>query len=272
MAGRDDRCVIPRGPDQSALAGRCRRQWSPRRDVMDGDRHLDRAGPQHLGGGQNNVLGMLAALCAVYSARCWLSGLLVGVKLTPAITSLYCVGCARCLPEGLPAARHWHLRPHTSHFFTRQSMLRTSLYRRHGSIQRSGSTVCGGWFWLDAALRNPWSIIGPTTPASAGRRESSWTATNPFEALQVNRNRPRCYQTRSATLRPCEFEIAEVTSRLTANIAEYYDIPRAAPHCFPARIKFLPRVPYRPEPNSPIPTRPTGRTDPAGSARHTSVV
>jgi hypothetical protein len=83
---------------------------------------------------------------------------------------------------------------------------------------------------------------------------------------------PGATRTRSATLRPCEFEIAEVTSRLTANIAEYYDIPLAAPHCFPVWIKFLPRVQYRPEPNSLIPTRPTGRTDPAGSARHTSVV
>ena len=59
---------------------------------------------------------------------------------------------------------------------------------------------------------------------------------------------------------------------VAGNIAEYYDIPLAAPHCFPVRIKFLPRVPYRPEPNSLIPTRPSGRTDPAGSARHTPPV
>ncbi|BBX72464.1 polyprenol-phosphate-mannose-dependent alpha-(1-2)-phosphatidylinositol pentamannoside mannosyltransferase [Mycobacterium shinjukuense] len=49
--------------------------------------------------GQINVLLMLAALWAVYTARWWLSGLLVGVaagiKLTPAITAVYLVGVRR---------------------------------------------------------------------------------------------------------------------------------------------------------------------------------
>lgn len=49
--------------------------------------------------GQINVLLMLAVLCAVYSSRWWLSGLLVGVaagiKLTPAIAGVYLVGVRR---------------------------------------------------------------------------------------------------------------------------------------------------------------------------------
>ncbi|ORV06411.1 mannosyltransferase [Mycobacterium celatum] len=49
--------------------------------------------------GQVNVLLVLAGLCAVYTTRWWLSGLLVGtaagVKLTPAITGLYFVGARR---------------------------------------------------------------------------------------------------------------------------------------------------------------------------------
>ena len=49
--------------------------------------------------GQINVLLVLAVLCAVYSTRWWLSGLLVGlaagVKLTPAISGLYFVGVRR---------------------------------------------------------------------------------------------------------------------------------------------------------------------------------
>ncbi len=49
--------------------------------------------------GQVNVLLMLAVLCAVYSSRWWLSGLLVGVaggiKLTPAIAGVYLVGVRR---------------------------------------------------------------------------------------------------------------------------------------------------------------------------------
>lgn len=49
--------------------------------------------------GQVNVLLVLAGLFAVYTTRWWLSGLLVGlaagVKLTPAITSLYFVGVRR---------------------------------------------------------------------------------------------------------------------------------------------------------------------------------
>ncbi|OBI73565.1 alpha-(1-2)-phosphatidylinositol mannosyltransferase [Mycobacterium sp. E740] len=49
--------------------------------------------------GQINVLLVLAVLCAVYSSRWWLSGLLVGlaagVKLTPAVSGLYFVGARR---------------------------------------------------------------------------------------------------------------------------------------------------------------------------------
>lgn len=49
--------------------------------------------------GQVNVILVLAALTAAYSTRWWLSGLLVGVsagvKLTPAITSLYFLGMRR---------------------------------------------------------------------------------------------------------------------------------------------------------------------------------
>jgi alpha-1,2-mannosyltransferase len=49
--------------------------------------------------GQVNVLLVLAVLYAVYSARWWLSGLLVGlaagVKLTPAVSGLYFVGARR---------------------------------------------------------------------------------------------------------------------------------------------------------------------------------
>jgi alpha-1,2-mannosyltransferase len=49
--------------------------------------------------GQINVLLMLAVMCAVYSTRWWLSGLLVGlaagVKLTPAVSGLYFVGARR---------------------------------------------------------------------------------------------------------------------------------------------------------------------------------
>jgi alpha-1,2-mannosyltransferase len=49
--------------------------------------------------GQVNVLLVLAVLCAVYSTRWWLSGLLVGlaagVKLTPAVSGLYFVGARR---------------------------------------------------------------------------------------------------------------------------------------------------------------------------------
>ena len=49
--------------------------------------------------GQINVLLVLATLCAVYTARWWLSALLVGaaagVKLTPAIAGLYFVGARR---------------------------------------------------------------------------------------------------------------------------------------------------------------------------------
>ncbi len=49
--------------------------------------------------GQINVLLVLAVLCAVYSSRWWLSGLLVGlaagVKLTPAVAGLYFVGARR---------------------------------------------------------------------------------------------------------------------------------------------------------------------------------
>jgi alpha-1,2-mannosyltransferase len=49
--------------------------------------------------GQINVLLVLAVLYAVYSARWWLSGLLVGlaagVKLTPAVSGLYFVGARR---------------------------------------------------------------------------------------------------------------------------------------------------------------------------------
>jgi alpha-1,2-mannosyltransferase len=49
--------------------------------------------------GQINVLLVLAVLYAVYNARWWLSGLLVGlaagVKLTPAVSGLYFVGARR---------------------------------------------------------------------------------------------------------------------------------------------------------------------------------
>lgn len=49
--------------------------------------------------GQINVILVLAVLCAAYSSRWWLSGLLVGlaagVKLTPAITGLYFLGMRR---------------------------------------------------------------------------------------------------------------------------------------------------------------------------------
>lgn len=49
--------------------------------------------------GQINVILVLAALCAAYSTRWWMSGLLVGVaagiKLTPAITGVYLVGVRR---------------------------------------------------------------------------------------------------------------------------------------------------------------------------------
>jgi alpha-1,2-mannosyltransferase len=49
--------------------------------------------------GQINMLLVLAVLYAVYSARWWLSGLLVGlaagVKLTPAVSGLYFVGARR---------------------------------------------------------------------------------------------------------------------------------------------------------------------------------
>ncbi len=55
--------------------------------------------------GQINVLLVLAVLCAVYSTRWWLSGLLVGlaagVKLTPAISGLYFVGVRRWGDRGL---------------------------------------------------------------------------------------------------------------------------------------------------------------------------
>lgn len=49
--------------------------------------------------GQINVLLVLLVLCAVYSSRWWLSGLLVGlaagVKLTPAVAGVYLVGVRR---------------------------------------------------------------------------------------------------------------------------------------------------------------------------------
>jgi alpha-1,2-mannosyltransferase len=49
--------------------------------------------------GQINVVLVLAVLCAVYSSRWWLSGLLVGVaagvKLTPAVSGLYFLGVRR---------------------------------------------------------------------------------------------------------------------------------------------------------------------------------
>ena len=49
--------------------------------------------------GQINVVLVLAVLGAVYSSRCWLSGLLVGlaagVKLTPAVSGLYFLGARR---------------------------------------------------------------------------------------------------------------------------------------------------------------------------------
>jgi alpha-1,2-mannosyltransferase len=49
--------------------------------------------------GQINVFLVLAVLCAAYSTRWWLSGLLVGlaagIKLTPAVTGLYFLGMRR---------------------------------------------------------------------------------------------------------------------------------------------------------------------------------
>ncbi|WP_082690460.1 mannosyltransferase [Mycobacterium sp. M26] len=49
--------------------------------------------------GQVNVILVLAVLCAAYTSRWWLSGLLVGVaagiKLTPAVTGLYFLGMRR---------------------------------------------------------------------------------------------------------------------------------------------------------------------------------
>jgi alpha-1,2-mannosyltransferase len=49
--------------------------------------------------GQINVILVLAVLCAVYSSRWWLSGLLVGlaagIKLTPAVSGLYFLGARR---------------------------------------------------------------------------------------------------------------------------------------------------------------------------------
>ena len=49
--------------------------------------------------GQVNVILVLGVLCAAYSSRWWLSGLLVGlaagVKLTPAVTGLYFLGMRR---------------------------------------------------------------------------------------------------------------------------------------------------------------------------------
>jgi alpha-1,2-mannosyltransferase len=49
--------------------------------------------------GQINVLLVLAVVCAVYSTRWWVSGLLVGfaagMKLTPAVSGLYFVGARR---------------------------------------------------------------------------------------------------------------------------------------------------------------------------------
>ncbi|MEZ0359340.1 mannosyltransferase [Mycobacterium sp. SA01] len=49
--------------------------------------------------GQINVILVLAVLCAAYSSRWWLSGLLVGlaagIKLTPAVTGLYFLGMRR---------------------------------------------------------------------------------------------------------------------------------------------------------------------------------
>jgi alpha-1,2-mannosyltransferase len=49
--------------------------------------------------GQINVLLVLAVMCAVFSTRWWISGLLVGlaagVKLTPAVSGLYFVGSRR---------------------------------------------------------------------------------------------------------------------------------------------------------------------------------
>src|SRR5271166_5754805 len=49
--------------------------------------------------GQINVILVLAVLCAVYSTRWWVSGLLVGlaagIKLTPAVTGLYFLGVRR---------------------------------------------------------------------------------------------------------------------------------------------------------------------------------
>lgn len=49
--------------------------------------------------GQINVILVLGVLCAAYSSRWWLSGLLVGlsagIKLTPAVTGLYFLGMRR---------------------------------------------------------------------------------------------------------------------------------------------------------------------------------
>jgi alpha-1,2-mannosyltransferase len=57
--------------------------------------------------GQINALLVLAVLCAVYSRRWWLSGLLVGVaagvKLTPAIAGAYFVGVRRWVTAGFSA-------------------------------------------------------------------------------------------------------------------------------------------------------------------------
>jgi alpha-1,2-mannosyltransferase len=57
--------------------------------------------------GQINVFLVLAALCAVYSRRWWLSGLLVGVaaglKLTPAIADGYFLGVRRWATAGFSA-------------------------------------------------------------------------------------------------------------------------------------------------------------------------
>jgi alpha-1,2-mannosyltransferase len=57
--------------------------------------------------GQINVLLVLAVLCAVYSRRWWMSGLLVGVaagmKLTPAIAGGYFLGVRRWATAGFAA-------------------------------------------------------------------------------------------------------------------------------------------------------------------------
>ena len=58
--------------------------------------------------GQVNVILVLAVLCAAYSGRWWLSGLLVGlaagVKLPPAVTGLYFLGMRRW---GAASSRPW---------------------------------------------------------------------------------------------------------------------------------------------------------------------